>query len=47
MERLQVVSNAISLTPDVFDYIVVGAGVSGLQAVDILALKPNTSILVL
>ena len=36
MDRLQLVLEAISKPTEIYDYIVVGAGISGLQAVDIL-----------
>jgi ribulose 1,5-bisphosphate synthetase/thiazole synthase len=47
MERLQLVSEAIGEDQDIYDFIVVGGGISGLQAADILTSKPQTKILII
>lgn len=40
MQRLELVSEAVKKNGYVYDYIIVGGGVSGIQAADILTEKP-------
>lgn len=47
MERLELVSQAVKKNGYIYDYIIVGAGVSGIQAADILTEKPQLKVLIL
>jgi tRNA U34 5-carboxymethylaminomethyl modifying enzyme MnmG/GidA len=47
MERLQLLTEAISSGQDIYDYIIIGAGISGLQAAEIITSKPNAKLLIL
>jgi len=47
MQRLQLVNQAISQESPIYDFIVIGTGISGMQAADILTSKPNNKVLIL
>ena len=40
MERLELVSEAVKKNGFIYDYVIVGGGVSGIQAADVLTEKP-------
>ena len=46
MNRLVNVSKVFSELNDVYDYVIVGAGTSGTQALEILTRKPSSIIVV-
>lgn len=47
MNRLDFISQSLSASSDIYDYIIVGAGISGLQVAEILTQKPHLKILIL
>ena len=47
MNRLEILSQVINQEQNIYDYIVVGAGVSGLQAAEILTLSNKYKVLIL
>jgi monoamine oxidase len=47
MQRLRIINEAVSESSPQYDYVIVGAGISGIQAADILTSRPNNKILIL
>lgn len=47
MQRLELVGEAVKGNGPLYDYVIVGGGVSGIQAADILTEKPELKVLLL